>query len=301
MQRDRITHLARRTENVSEEEVRVLVTGASGFVGKATCHYLLNQGADVRTFDRAIGHDVCNREQVLDYAIGCSSAVHLAGLLGTSELFDDADRAIDVNVRGALNVLRACKENGCRYTGITLPAVWDNIYSATKGAALRIANAYNRDHKVPVSHVLAYNVYGPGQGSGEGHPQKLFPTACVKLFADELVPVWGDGRQTVDLVHVDHVAKVLGECALGHIGGNREVFEAGCGMEMSVLEVIQRIGKVVGVNPRIQPLPMRKGETEGTRLCATESGYPLDVFSSSKFREAVESYRPSTVLTEAGT
>ena len=136
-------------------ERRVAVTGGRGFLGAEVCR---QTGAT--PFDLRDGFDVCLAPVALG---GYTHVIHLAGVLGTDELFDRPHQAVDVNIHGTLNVLEACRLRDVAYTGITMPSVWTNVYSATKGCSRQLASAWHHEFGVPVSHVRAFNVFGEGQ------------------------------------------------------------------------------------------------------------------------------------------
>jgi UDP-glucose 4-epimerase len=138
--------------------MRVTVTGGGGFIGSAVCRELKERGHEPVVFDRANGQDV--RHDPLPSA---DHVIHLAGVLGTAELFYDPALAVDVNVKGTLNVLLWCQRTGAGYTGITMPPVFPSVYTATKMCADRLAEAWRINYDVPTSYVRAFNAYGPGQ------------------------------------------------------------------------------------------------------------------------------------------
>lgn len=267
---------------------RVAVTGAAGFIGRRTVECLHEYGADTVEIDRQHGHDVLDADlpALLD---GCDVVVHLAGVLGTSELFDAVEHAVDVNVHGTLRVLRACEKSSTSYVGITMPDCWPSVYQATKLAGVRLAEAFHDASAIPVTHVRAFNAYGIGQAHGPGHPQKIVPTFAARAWQRLPIPVWGDGEQTVDLVHVDHVARCLVSAALTQPGGT---FDAGSGHEFTVLDVASMVMDVVGYDVPIEHHAMRVGEVPGTRLCAQHPGpVGFDRFRFDRFAAVVDSYR----------
>jgi UDP-glucose 4-epimerase len=234
--------------------MRIAVTGGRGFIGARTVALAREVGHAVWSFDRRDGNDILTSTDALD---GAEAVIHLAGLLGTAELFDDPHAAVDVNVHGTLNVLQWCAAHDARYVGISMLDVFPSVYTATKVCASRLATAWHHAYGVPVSHVRAFNAFGPGQPSGVGHPQKIMPTFATRGWRGEPLPVWGDGRQGVDLVHVDDIARMLID-ALEH--GDDVTFDAGTGTRVSVNEFARLVLEVTGSTGGIDYLPMRTGE-----------------------------------------
>lgn len=251
--------------------MKIVVTGGRGFIGAATCSELRNRGHEVMATDiNGGGLDVRNAEAMELVVAGHDAVIHLAGVLGTHELFDTPRLAYDVNVKGTLNVLEACRIHGAGYVGITMPQVFPSIYTATKVAQTRLASAYNYNHGVPVCHVRAFNAFGPDQHHGEGHPQKIVPAFAVNSWSKLPMPIWGDGEQGVDLIHVDDVAKVLAD-AVGF--GDDVTIDAGTGQRFSVNEVARMVGDVTGCHD-VEYLPMRRGE-KPTQIVAEGEGWDL--------------------------
>lgn len=269
--------------------MRIAVTGGHGFLGQAAIRAAEDAGHDVWSFDRSDGNDILGP---LDGLEGADAVIHLAGVLGTSELFEDPEKAVDVNVTGTLRVLQWCRRNGARYTGITMLPVFPSVYTATKVCAQRLATAWHLAYGVPVSHVRAFNAYGPGQAHGPGHPQKILPTFAHHAWRGEPLPVWGDGTQTVDLVHADDVGRMLVEATA--FGGD-DVFDAGTGLAVTVNQLAEFVNAVTLNRGGVRNLPMRTGETP-VRIVAEGLGWDklgwkpgLDWDS---VRAAVEGYRP---------
>jgi UDP-glucose 4-epimerase len=271
--------------------MKLAVTGGGGFLGQAAIAAAENAGHDAWSFDRAHGDDILGDLDRLD---GADVVVHLAGMLGTSELFDDAEAAVQANVVGTLRVLRWCQANGAGYVGISMPPVFPSVYTATKVCASRLATAWHTAYGLPVSHVRAFNAYGPGQKYGDGHPQKILPTFARAAWEGEPLPVWGDGEQTMDLVHADDVGRMLVDAA-AH--GDDVTFDAGTGHAVTVNELAEFVLEQTGSTAGVEHLPMRTGETP-TRIVAEGEGWGrLDWKPShewSRVAAAVEWYR-STV------
>jgi UDP-glucose 4-epimerase len=247
--------------------VKIIVTGGGGFIGRATMEAAVSAGHQATSFDRAHGQDILTSD--LSGWENAAAVIHLAGVLGTSELFDTPELAVDVNVGGTLRVLKACEQYGLGYVGITMPPVFDSVYTATKICADRLATAWHKSKGVPVSHVCAFNAYGPGQAHGPGHPQKIVPTFATHAWNGLPIPIWGDGEQTVDLVHSDDLGRLL-VAATGY--GDDEVFDGGTGQAWTVNEVAHQVLAITGSSAGIQYLPMRDGENP-TQIVAEGRGW----------------------------
>lgn len=264
----------------------VAVTGGGGFIGKAVVAELNRRGhtavpLDLPHFDVRLLGDLGQVDAV----------IHLAGMLGTHELFDQVHTAVHTNIDGTVNVLEAAVKAGARYVGITMPAVFPSVYTATKIAAVGMERAYHHTYQLPVSRVRAFNAFGPGQKHGLGHPQKIIPTFATLAWQGRPIPIWGDGEQTVDLIGVDDLAHLLVD-ALGH--GDDVTFDGGTGIAMTVNEVADLVAKMAGSNAGVEYLPMRRGEIP-TRIVATGEGWDrLDwkpTLSLDALEETVFSYR----------
>jgi UDP-glucose 4-epimerase len=248
--------------------MKVLVTGGKGFIGSAVKEWLDRNGHEAVPYD--LPNDVRDASKLLEESKDCDAVIHMAGVLGTHELFDDIDKAIDVNIKGNANVLEACRRNGLRFVGIAMPPVFKSIYTATKVCATWMASAYHETYGVPVSHVRAFNAFGAGQAHGDGHPQKIVPTFAVNAYAGKPLPIWGDGEQTVDLVYVDDLAHMLVD-ALYH--GDDAYFDGGTGTAFTVNQVADMVGLAAGKpEPEKLYLPMRRGE-KPTHIVAEGEGW----------------------------
>lgn len=271
--------------------MRVAVTGGSGFIGAATRARAEEAGHDAWRFDRADGNDILGDLSALD---GAESVIHLAGVLGTAELFDSAEEAVETNVVGTLRILEWCKKNGAGYVGITMPdSSWANVYQATKLCALRLATAWHRNFGVPVSHVRAFNAFGEGQKYGPGHPQKFLPTFATKAWQGQALPIWGSGLQTVDTVYAGDVARMLVDAVRF---GEDDVFDAGTGHPVTIAAIASYVNGLTENAAGFEFLPMRPGEEPDTQIVARGEGWDKlnwhPQFSWSRIKEVVESYRP---------
>lgn len=247
---------------------RVVVTGGRGFIGAPVVDELAKRGYEPEVFGLEQG-GVEDSSAVFDFVDGAEFVIHLAGVLGTHELFDSVGHAVQVNVQGTVNVLQACRHHGAGFVGITMPQVFPSIYTATKVCATRLASAFHRDFGLQVSHVRAFNAFGPGQAYGRGHPQKIVPTFAIKALRGEPIPIWGDGEQGVDLIHTSDLATMLVDAAAFV---DDQVFDGGTGQMFTVNQVSEMVKEITGSNVPNEYLPMRRGE-EPTKIVAEGEGW----------------------------
>jgi UDP-glucose 4-epimerase len=258
----------------------VAVTGGRGFIGSAVVDRLVELGHETLVLGLEDGFDVRH-----PFDLAADACIHLAGVLGTHELFDTVHEAIDVNIHGTVNVLDACVRAKARYVGITMPQVFPSVYTATKVAATRLASAYHHTHGLPVSHVRAFNAFGPGQAHGPGHPQKILPTFAVEAWAGRPIPIWGDGNQTVDLIHTSDLARMLVD-AIDH--GDDVTFDGGTGIASTVNVIAGAVLEITGSHGDVKHLPMRRGEVP-THIVATGEGWDrLDWRPESRWDDMVD-------------
>lgn len=269
--------------------MRYAVTGGDGFIGRYAVEHLKGQGHEVFSVDRTSGVNLFD-DDLHATLKGVDGVIHLAGILGTEELFDAVEPAIDINIKGTYRVLEACRENDARFVGITMPQVWRNVYQATKRCAQELSYAWHENLAVPVSHVRAFNAFGPGQK--HYGVQKILPTFSVMAWNNRPIPVWGDGSQLVDLVYAADLGRMLAD-ALDY--GDREVFDGGTGVAFTVNEVAEMVLEVTGSTAGIEYLPMRKGETQAADLVAKGEGWDRlgwrPTFQEKDFEGTVQFYR----------
>lgn len=250
---------------------RILVTGGEGFLGRHVQHYLRKKEIAFHSAD-LVGNPTWRMDVTdpIDLSVsGYTRVIHLAGLLGTHELFEQAREAIDVNIHGTLNVLELCRREGATFQGITMDHVWVNPYETTKLAAERLAEAWGREFEFPVKYTTVYNAFGEYQAHGRGHPQKIVPTFAHAALTNQPIPIWGDGTQVVDMVYAGDVAKILVEDL---------PYDGGTGIPRTVLDVANDIWGIVhpGQLAKVEHLPMRRGEHTPLRDPVARNPIPVE-------------------------
>lgn len=248
--------------------MEIVVTGGRGFIGSHVADYAEKAGHEVRFFDKRNGDDIMGD---LGRLRGADAVIHLAGVLGTLELFDAVEQAAVMNVVGSARIADWCRWNDVQYIGILVPDVFPSIYCATKAGAKRITDALYAAGQLRVSHVVAYNAHGPGQAYGPGHPRKFGPTFSIAAWNNRPIPVWGDGMALVDPVPVQVVARMLVDAVRF---GDNQVFDGGIGIPVTVKQIAQKVLEITGSTAGIEYEPMRIGETP-TNVAATGRGWDL--------------------------
>lgn len=254
--------------------MKVLVTGSGGFIGKYVKAALGKDGHECLEFDARSGQYVDSRKALEEAVFSKADAIiNLAGVLGTSELFEGGrdHKAVEVNILGALNVYDVAAEAGIPVVQIgTGHKGQPNPYAITKAAAeeLGLARALSNGEKITV--VRAYHVYGPGQKMcaphGDSPVRKIIPSFVCRALTGMPLEINGTGGQVIDLVYAADVADVLVRAIHGPWGG---VIEAGTGLGTTVMmaaaEVLDRCN---GDQNRKKFLPMRSGEPHDSSVVA---------------------------------
>ena len=268
--------------------MKILVTGSAGFLGQAVMDEIRARGDEPVGFDLVDGWDIRNETDVFDAVASVDAVIHLAGVLGTDELFDDVENAVEVNLLGGLHVVEAVHEfHTPVLIIISQPHIWNNPYEATKGALIRIARGFEAQGNFRLSECVVYNAFGPGPG---GHASKLIPRFSTAAWNGTPMEINGDGQALVDLVHLDDIAKEL----------VRRVYsaeiphqEGASGYQLTVEQVAWKINDVVrdhgGPGSVLEFDHTRRGETA---IGGAASTYPCAGLDFGQLEEAILSYKP---------
>lgn len=258
--------------------MNILVTGGAGFIGSNFVRYQQKMHPQ----DRVIVYDaltyagnlanlkglnyVLMRGNICDenaVKIAFESyqpdwVVHLAAESHVDRSIHNASKFLETNVLGTDVVLRVARESkvtrfvyvstdevlGDLPEGITPPNEQammhpSSPYAASKAAGEHLALAYHRTHGLPVCVVRPTNNYGPFQ-----HPEKLIPMAMLRALAGEDIPIYGDGKQKREWLHVDDCCRAI-DLVLrkGHPG---EVYHVGSGERWTNVDVVAQIMTLCG-------------------------------------------------------
>lgn len=287
---------------------RVIITGGSGFIGHHLTTFLVQQGYEVTVFDlrkprvdapcKFIKGNILDKERVTTAIGGHDYVIHLASLLGTSELINCPFEATLTNIGGTIHVLEACRRFRVKLIEVSKPNCWLNTYTITKVAAENFVQMYEREFGVKAVIVRPFNVYGPGQPTlDQAGYQKAVPTWIVNGFSHQPIKIYGDGQQTMDLIHTLDVSRAIATILANWQLCQGKALDIGSGVETSVNELAAMIAKTIYAHSSlISHIPMRPGETEHTSIkgdiseLAGLTGWRPRVPLEAGLRETVEWY-----------
>lgn len=267
---------------------KVLITGGAGFIGGNFVHYILNKypeyeivNLDALTYAGELTKhqvienlpnyhftqiDITNNEQLsklfiekeFDYVIHFAAESHVDRSIANPEQF------ILTNVLGTQNLLQAAKQTKIsKFIHISTDEVYGELdfdktnfftettplqpnspYSASKASSDLLVRAYAETYQLPVNITRCSNNYGPFQ-----FPEKLIPLTISKILNDKKVPIYGNGQNIRDWLHVyDHCTAID---VILHKGINGEVYNIGGHNEKTNLDVVKTIIHTIGKSEKL--------------------------------------------------
>ena len=251
--------------------MKLLVTGGAGFIGSTyvrlhgDAHEIVvldkltyagrreNLPADV---ELVVG-GIEDRELVTQVAAGADAVVNFAAESHVDRSIADQDAFARTHVIGTSVLLDAARELGVsRYVQVSTDEVYGSIqegsftetspldpsspYSATKAAGDLLVSAHHHTYGTEAVICRGSNNYGPRQ-----YPEKLVPLFVTNAIEDQPLPVYGNGKNTRDWLHVDdHCDALL--TLLEHPGIEGETFNIGAQHELDVLTITDTLLGLLG-------------------------------------------------------
>jgi nucleoside-diphosphate-sugar epimerase len=248
--------------------VRILVTGAAGFIGRWVVGELLDRGHTVRPIDSLVAGDVTNLDEfagrpgLLPFEQGdvrdagacrrwltdVDAVAHLAASISVQDSIDDPATTFENDVVGTFNVLEAARACGARVLFMSTCMVYDRAttaagideahptkpaspYAASKLSGEALSLSYFHAYGLPTTVVRPFNTYGPYQRSvGEGGVVAIFTRLSLER---EPLRIYGDGAQTRDLLYATDCARFVCDALLSDAATGR-ILNAGTGADVSV-------------------------------------------------------------------
>ena len=229
-----------------------LVTGDTGFIGSNMRDFLIKKNVEVIGFSRRNGFDIFRMDQLRRAVKKCDIVYHFAAEAKPGESVLYPVRTVEVNLKGSLNVLEACREIGvplvypssCEIYGDSKAPIKEdfpinppNPYAASKAAIDRLCYTYYRCYGLDVKILRLFNPYGPRQ-----QLNKIMPTFYFEAVKNKPITVYGDGSDTRDYVYIDDIVKGLWMARRLPAG---EVVNLATGRATTNLEVARLIKEIV--------------------------------------------------------
>lgn len=258
----------------------LLVTGGAGFIGSNFIHYMLKQYKDINIINldkltyagnlknlqdieddsryTFIIGNICDEplvskimEDGIDYVVNFAAETHV------DRSIDNASNFIRTNVEGTYVLLEAARKKKVKkYIQISTDEVYgalgktgyftetthvapNNPYSASKAAADMLVRSYHKTHNLPVNITRCSNNYGPYQ-----YPEKLIPKMINNIYQGIPLPVYGDGLQVRDWLHVNDHCRAID--LVIHFGKVGEIYNVGGHNERTNLAIVKKILQILG-------------------------------------------------------
>lgn len=259
--------------------MKILITGGAGFIGSNFIRYFTSKypGHSVINLDNLtyagnlenlkdiedqpnygfIKGDICDR-QFLD-SLDFNAIINFAAESHVDRSILDSFPFLHTNIIGTQNLLEAARKRGCRMLQISTDEVYGSIekglfteespitpnspYAASKASADLLVRAYHETYGMDVVITRCSNNYGPYQ-----FPEKLIPLVISHAIARKQIPVYGDGENVRDWIHVLDHCKAID--AVFHRGVSGEVYNAGGKNECRNIDIIKKLLGLVAEKTR---------------------------------------------------
>jgi dTDP-glucose 4,6-dehydratase len=235
---------------------RVLITGGAGFIGSNLVDFLLREdpwkskGIEITVLDSLtyagslenladsahsknvtfVEGDVCDTKMVNDLIFNSDAIFHLAAESHVDRSISDPSIFVRTNVLGTQNILEAAARFKKRILLVSTDEVYGSLdqsyadenyllnpsspYSASKASSELLALSYYKTFNLDVVITRCSNNYGPKQ-----HPEKLIPLTINRILRKEKIPIYGDGLNVRDWIHVDDHCSGLSAAMLSGVSG----------------------------------------------------------------------------------
>jgi len=275
--------------------MKILVTGAAGFIGFHLCNALLDRGDEVVGFDNVNAYydptlkearlkllreregfsfakgDIMDRAAVAKAMEGVDRAVHLAALAGVRYAYDHPEEYVDINIKGFFNVIdevRLQNIDGLIYASTSSVYGGNTKFPSSEDDMVdNQVSLYGMNKKANenMAHVY-HSLYGTKVTGLRfftvygpyGRPDMALFLFTKALLAGEKLPVFNEGKMQRDFTYVDDI--VSGIVASIDKNYDEEIFNLGCGKTEELMDYIRMVEETVGKKAEFEFLPMQKGD-----------------------------------------
>ncbi len=280
--------------------MRVLVTGAAGFIGSYLCEELVAEGHEVYGLDNLstgslsnlqsiqnhrhfhfVRGSVLQRNVVLELTATCESVVHLAAAVGVQLIVDKPLESLHTNIQGTEIVLEyanrfrkkifiaSTSEVYGRNSAVPLREEDDRIYGSTTISRWSYAGSKAMDeffalayHRTTGLPVVIGRFFNTVGPRQTGRYGMVIPRFVRQALRGETITVYGDGSQTRTFTFVGDVAPAIVRL-LFEPRAEGQIFNIGGEQEVSILELAQRVKRLTGSASDIQCIPLDQAYMEG--------------------------------------
>lgn len=233
------------------------------------------------------------------------AVIHLAAMAGVRPSIEDPILYQEVNCMGTQNLLETMKKyNVLNLVMASSSSVYGNNktvpfketdivdfaispYAATKKANEVMTHVYHKLFNFNVIMLRFFTVYGPRQ-----RPDLAINKFTQLMLNNEKIPMFGDGSTSRDYTYIDDIVFGI-EKSIQYTEENKNVYEIinlGNSSPITLLSMINIIGRVVGINPQIEKLPMQPGDVERTYADISKAKKLLGYNPKTSFEKGIENF-----------
>lgn len=271
--------------------MKVLVTGGAGFIGSNFVRRILDDTFKgfskltvidnltyagnraniplLKSSDFIVG-DICNSELVSELLSQHDTVINFAAESHVDRSISDAHQFLKTNTLGTQTLLEAARKNKIKhFIQVSTDEVYGSIdagsfvesdpllpnspYAASKASADLIARSYFKTFGLNVRITRSSNTFGPNQ-----YPEKIIPLFITNLIEGLQVPIYGNGMNSRDWIHVDDHCIGIYKVLMRGLPG--EIYNIGGGTELSNIELTKQILKIMNKDyDRIRFVEDRQG------------------------------------------
>ncbi|MBD3245496.1 MAG: NAD-dependent epimerase/dehydratase family protein [Candidatus Omnitrophica bacterium] len=278
--------------------MKAVVTGGAGFIGSHIVEKLLASGHAVTVLDNfssgkkenlsfvsgsaggedrytLIEGDIRDPDTCLGACEGAEAVFHQAALRSVPKSMETPEEYNAVNIDGTLNMLKAAREHKVkRFVFASSSSVYGDTdqfpekedmypllispYALSKLAGEFYCRIFNENFGVETVALRYFNVFGPRQALDDEYAV-VIPKFTHCILNDQQPPIFGNGEQSRDFTYVANVVRAnLLAASVNGVQGR--VFNVANGSDVTILELVEKLNKIIGTHIEPQFLPVRPGD-----------------------------------------